>query len=42
MDAIRKRFDGSFLYVEISPNANPVGMRHFELQYDIGAAGAPK
>lgn len=34
MDAIRKRFGGSFINVQISPNAGSTGMRDFGLQYD--------
>lgn len=34
MDAIRKHFGGSFINVQISPNANPAGMHDFGLQYD--------
>ncbi|HEY3645920.1 MAG TPA: helix-turn-helix transcriptional regulator [Gammaproteobacteria bacterium] len=41
MDAIRKRFGGGFVNVRISPNADPTGMRHFDLDYDKRASAAP-
>lgn len=38
IDAIRKRFGGSFIAIMISPNAGPGGMRDFSLQYVMDTA----
>lgn len=37
IDAIRKRFGGTFINIMISPNTGPSGVHDFSLQYDSGS-----